>query len=80
MYIKKAFSAEIFSKSIRDLHEKIVLENSNSHRIDVISTVTEQFNKTKHFSSGFTPTQASLKIDVGYVYQILKDKNKQKLI
>ena len=69
-----AVFAERFNRTIRDLLKKIVLERGDANWIDVLPTITKQYNNRTHSSIKLTPTQASLKKNEGYVYKHLLDK------
>ena len=61
--------AERFNRTIRDLLKKIVFEKGDANWIDVISTITKQYNNKIHSSTKLTPIQASLKTsDVDIVF------------
>ena len=66
--------AERFNRTIRDLLKKIVFEQGDANWIDVLPTITKQFNNRIHTSTKLTPIQASLKKNEGYVYKNLLDK------
>ena len=69
--------AERFDRSIRDLLKKPVFEKSDGDWIDVLTTLTKQYNNRIHSSTKLTPIQASLKKNEGYVYKNLLDKRKK---
>ena len=69
--------AESFKESIRDLLKKLVFERGDGNWIDILSTITKQFNNRIHSSTMLTPIQASLKKNECYVYQSLLDKRKK---
>ena len=69
-----AVFAERFNRTIRDLLKKIVFERGDANWIDVLPTITKQYNNRIHSSIKLTPTQASLKKNEGYVYKHLLDK------
>ena len=71
-----AVFAERFNRTIRDLLKKIVFEQGNAKWIDILPTITEQYNNRIHSSTKLTPIQASLKNE-GYVYKNLLDKRKK---
>ena len=56
-----AVFAERFNRTIRDLLKKIVFEQGDAKWIDVLQTITKQYNNKTHSSTKLTPTQASLK-------------------
>ena len=72
-----AVFAERFNRTIRDLLKKIVFENGDGNWIDILSTITKQYNNRIHSSTKLTPIQASLKKNEGYVYKNLLDKRKK---
>ena len=72
-----AVFAERFNRTIRDLLKKIVFEHGDANWIDVLPTITKQYNKKVHSSTKLTPIQASLKKNEGYVYKNLLDKRKK---
>ena len=69
-----AVFAERISRTIRDLLKKIVFEKGDGNWIDVLQTITKQYNNRIHSSTKLTPIQASLKKNEGYVYQNFLDK------
>ena len=70
-------SAERFNRTIRDLLKKHVFEKCDGNWIDVLPTITKQYNSRIHSSIKFTPIQASLKKNEGCVYNNLLDKRKK---
>ena len=66
-----AVFAERFNRTIRDLLKKPVFEKGDGNWIDVLQTITKQYNNKTHSSTKLTPTQASLKKNEGYVYKNL---------
>ena len=72
-----AVFAERFDRTIRDLLKKIVFEQGDAKWIDVLSTITKQYNNRIHSSTKLTPIQASFKKIEGYVYKNLLDKRKK---
>ena len=72
-----AVFAERFNRTIRDLLKKIVFEQGDAKWIDILPTITKQYNNRIHSSTKLTPTQASLKKNEGYVYKNLLDKRKK---
>ena len=72
-----AVFAERFNRTIRDLLKKIVFENGDANWIDVLQTITKQYNNRIHSSTKLTPIQASLKKNEGFVYKNLLDKRKK---
>ena len=69
--------AERFNRTIRDLLKKPVFEKGDGNWIDVLPTITKQYNNKVHSSTKLTPIQASLKKNEGYVYKNLLDKRKK---
>ena len=72
-----AVFAERFNRTIRDLLKKIVFEQGDAKWIDILPTITKQYNNRIHSSTTLTPIQASLKKNEGYVYKNLLDKRKR---
>ena len=72
-----AVFAERFNRTIRDLLKRPVFEKGDGNWIDVLPTITKQYNKKVHSSTKLTPIQASLKKNEGYVYKRLLDKRKK---
>ena len=72
-----AVFAERFNRTIRDLLKKIVFEKGDANWIDVLPTITKQYNNRIHTSTKLTPIQASLKKNEGFVYKSLIDKRKK---
>ena len=72
-----AVFAERFNHTIRDLLKKIVFEQGDGNWIDILQTITKQYNNRIHSSTRLTPIQASLKKNEGYVYKNLLDKRKK---
>ena len=72
-----AVFAKRFNKSIRDLLKRPVFEKGDGNWIDILQTITKQYNNRIHSSTKLTPIQASLKKNEGYVYKNLLDKRKK---
>ena len=72
-----AVFAERFNRTIRDLLKKIVFEKGDGNWVDILPTITKQYNNRIHSSTKLTPIQASLKKNEGYVYKNLLDKRKK---
>ena len=72
-----AVFAERFNRTIRDLLKKIVFEHGDAKWIDILSTITKQYNNKVHSSTKLTPKDASLKKNEGFVYKNLLDKRKK---
>ena len=69
-----AVFAERFNPTIRDLLKRPVFEKGDSNWIDILHTLTKQYNNRIHSSTKLTPIQASLKKNEGFVYKNLLDK------
>ena len=69
--------AERFNRTIRDLLKKPVFEQGDAKWIDILPTITKQYNNRVHSSTKLTPIQASLKKNEGFVYKNLLDKRKK---
>ena len=72
-----AVFAERFNRTIRDLLKKIVFEHGDAKWIDILPTITKQYNNKVHSSTKLSPIQASLKKNEGYVYKNFLDKRKK---
>ena len=72
-----AVFAERFNRTIRDLLKQIVFEQGDGNWIDVLPTITKQYNNRVHSSTKLSPKDASLKKNEGYVYKHLLDKRKK---
>ena len=72
-----AVFAERFNRTIRNLLKKIVFEHGDAKWIDILPTITKQYNNRIHSSTKLTPIHASLKKNEGYVYKNLLDKRKK---
>ena len=72
-----AVFAERFNRTIRDLLKKIVFEQSDAKWIDILQSITKQYNNRVHSSTKLSPKDASLKKNEGYVYKNLLDKRKK---
>ena len=73
-----AVFAERFNRTIRDLLKKIVFERGDANWIDVLPTITKQYNNRIHSSTRLSPKDGSLKKNEGVVYKNLLDKRKKK--
>ena len=73
-----AVFAERFNRTIRDLLKKPVFEKGDVKWIDILPTITKQYNNRVHTSTKLTPIKASLKENEDYVYKNLLDKRKKK--
>ena len=72
-----AVFAERFNRTIRDLLKKPVFEKGDGNWIDILPTITKQYNNRIHSSTKLSPIQASLKKNEGYVNKNLLDKRKK---
>ena len=72
-----AVFAERFNRTIRELLKKVVFEKGDANRIDILPTITKQYNNRIHSSTKLTPIQASLKKNEGFVYKNILDKRKK---
>ena len=73
-----AVFAERFNRTIRDLPKKIVFERGDANWIDILPTITKQYNNRIHTSTKLSPKDASLKKNEGFVYKNLLDKRMKK--
>ena len=72
-----AVFAERFNRTIRDLLKRPVFEKGDGKWIDILPTITKQYNNTVHSSTKLTPKDASLKKNEGFAYKNLLDKRKK---
>ena len=72
-----AVFAERFNRTIRDLLKRPVFEKGESNWIDVLPTITKQYNNRIHSSTKLSPKDASLKKNEGFVFENLLDKRKK---
>ena len=72
-----AVFAERFNRIIRDLLKKVVFERGDAKWIDVLPTITKQYNNRIHSSTKLSPKDASLKKNEGFVSKNLLDKRKK---
>ena len=68
-----AVIAERFNRTIRDLIKRPVFEKGDGNWIDILQTITKQYNNRLHSSTKLSPNDASLKKNEGYVYKNLKN-------
>ena len=64
-----AVFAERFNRTIRDLLKKIVFEHRDAKWIDILPTITKQYNNRIHSSIKLSPKDASLTKNEGFVYK-----------
>ena len=69
--------AERFNRTIRDLLKRPVFEKGDGKWIDILPTITKQYNNRIHTSTKLSPKDASLKMNEGFVYKNLLDKRKK---
>ena len=72
-----AVFAERFNRTIRDLLKKIIFEQGDAKWIDILPTITKQYNNRVQTSTKLSPKDGSLKKNEGYVYKNLLDKPKK---
>ena len=72
-----AVFAERFNRTIRDLLKRPVFEKGDGNWIDVLPTITKQYNNRMHSSTKLSPKDASLKKNEGFVHKNLIDKRKK---
>ena len=72
-----AVFAERFNRTIRDLLKRPVFEKWDGKWIDILPTITKQYNNRIHTSTKLSPKDASLKKNEGFVYKNLLDKRKK---
>ena len=72
-----AVFAQRFNRTIRDLLKKIVFEQGDANWVDILPTITKQYNNRVHTSTKLCPKDASLKKNEGFVYKNLLDKRKK---
>ena len=67
----------MFNRTIRDLLKKMVFEQGDANWIDILPTITKQYNNRIHSSTKLSPKNASLEKNEGLVYKNLLDKRKK---
>ena len=72
-----AVFAERFNRTLRDLLKRPIFEKSDGNWIDILSTITKQYNNGIPSSIKLTPIQASLKKNEGFIFKNLLDKRKK---
>ena len=72
-----AVFAERFNSTLSDLLRRPVFEKGDGNWIDVLPTITKQYNNKIHSSTKLTPIQASLEKEEKDVYKNLLDKRKK---
>ena len=72
-----AVFAERFNRTIRHLLKRLVFEKGESNWIDVLPTITKQYNNRIHSSTKLSLRDASLKKNEGFVFKKLLDKRKK---
>ena len=56
-----AVFAKRFNRTVRDLLKRPIFDRGDGNRIDILPTITKQYNNRVHFSTKLTPIQASSK-------------------
>ena len=69
--------AERFNRTTRDILKRPVFERGDATWVDVLPTITKQYNIRIHSSTKLTPIQARLKKNKGYIYHNPLDKGKK---
>ena len=64
-----AVFAERFNRTIRYLLKKVIFEKGDANWIDILPTITKQYNNRIHSSTKLSPVQGSLKRNEGFVYK-----------
>ena len=72
-----AVFAERFNRTIKDLLKRPVFEKGVGNWIDILPTITKQYNNRVHSSTKLTPIQASLKKNEGFANKNLLHKRKK---
>ena len=72
-----AVFAERFNRTFRNFLKKPVFQTRNGIWVDILATITKQYNDRIHYSTKLTPPQASFKKNEGYIYHNLLDKRKK---
>ena len=72
-----AVFAERFNRTIRDLFKRPVFEKGDGKWIDILPTITKQYNNRIHTSTKLSPKDAPLKKNEGIVYKNFLDKRKK---
>ena len=72
-----AVFAERFNRTIRDILKKIVFEKGDGNWVEILQTITKQYNNRIHSSTKLTPKDGSLKRNEGFVYKNLLDKRRK---
>ena len=63
--------AERFNRTVRDLFKRPVFEKGDGNWIDILPTITKQYNNPIHSSTKLSTKDASLKKNEGFVYKNL---------
>ena len=69
-----AVFAERFNRTIRDLLKRPVFEKGEGKWVDILPTITKQYNNRIHSSTKLSPKDASLKKNEAFIYINLLDK------
>ena len=65
-----AVFAEKFNRTIRDLLKRPVFERGDGKWVDILPTITKQYNNRIHSSTKLSPKDASLKKNERFIYKI----------
>ena len=71
--------AERFIRTITDLFKRPDFERGDANWIDILPTITKQYNNKKYSSNKLTPIQASLKKNEGFAYNKSIEKRIKKV-
>ena len=71
-----AVFAERFNRTIRHLLKRIIFGRGDANWVDVLATITKQYNNRVHTSTKLSPKDACLRKNEGFVYNNLLDKRK----
>ena len=72
-----AVFAERPNHTIRDFPKRPVFLRGDGNWIDVLTTITKQYNNRIHSSTKLTPIEAPFKKNEGYVFLNIIDKRKK---
>ena len=71
------FLQNVSIKPLEIFFKRPVFEKGDGNWIDILPTITKQYNIRVHSSTKLTPIQASLKKNEGFVYKNLLDERKK---
>ena len=66
-----------FNRTFTDLLKRSVFAKAESNWVDLLPTITKQYNNGIHSSTKLTPIQASLKKNEGFAYNKLLNKRRK---